>query len=163
MSKVSFYLLDDEVENPSQLPGDFPQHLTLACDLAARCFRNKQRCLVFCENKLVAEQFDELLWQFPSNRFVPHNLFGEGPAGGAPVEINWQTPKQFNRPVLVNLAQKMPDFHQRFGQVYDFVPAQEQLKQQARDRYKYYRAAGNQMDTMPASSINEIANHGKNV
>ena len=136
MSKVSFYLLDNEVDNSKSVSAEFPQHLALACNLAARCFQNKQRCLVFCETKLLAEQFDELLWQFPSNRFVPHNLFGEGPVGGAPVEISWQAPKQFNRPVLINLALKMPDFHQRFNQIYDFVPAQEQLKQQARDRYK---------------------------
>jgi DNA polymerase-3 subunit chi len=152
MSRVSFYLLDVEADKSSSQPA----HLVLACQLAARCFRSKQRCLVFCQDKALAEQFDELLWQLPNDSFVPHNLVGEGPVGGAPVEISWQIPAQFNRPVLINLALNMPEFHQRFGQIYDFVPAQEQLKQQARDRYKYYRAAGHQLDTLPASSINEI-------
>ena len=152
MSRVSFYLLDVEADKSSSQPA----HLVLACQLAARCFRSKQRCLVFCQDKALAEQFDELLWQLPNDSFVPHNLVGEGPVGGAPVEISWQIPAQFNRPVLINLALNMPEFHQRFGQIYDFVPAQEQLKQQARDRYKHYRAAGHQLDTLPASSINEI-------
>ena len=107
-----------------------PAHLVMACLLAARCFRNKQRCLVYCQDQAMAELFDELLWQLPNDSFVPHNLVGEGPVGGAPVEISWQVPGQFNRPVLINLALTMPEFHQRFGQIYDFVPAQEQLKQQ---------------------------------
>lgn len=107
-----------------------------------------------------AEQFDELLWQLPNDAFVPHNLTGEGPLGGAPVEICWQTPNQFNRSVLINLAENIPDFHQRFRQVIDFVPAKEQLKPLARERYKQYRAAGCQLDTLAASSINETQNNG---
>ena len=149
-------MLDKEVDDSSQLAG----HLVLACDLATRCFRNKQRCLVYCQDQALAEQFDEMLWQLPTDSFVPHNLAGEGPAGGAPVEISWQMPAQFNRPVLINLTANMPEFHQRFGQIYDFVPAEEQLKQQARERYKHYRAAGHQLETLPATSINEINSNG---
>ena len=98
MSRVSFYLLDLEADKNTTMPA----HLVLACQLAANCFRNKQRCLVFCQDKAMAEHFDELLWQLPTDSFVPHNLVGEGPVGGAPVEISWQTPAQFNRPVPVS-------------------------------------------------------------
>ena len=155
MSHVRFYLLDETQQVNQQ-----PAHFALACLLATRSYRQKQKCLVFCENQQQAEQFDELLWQLPNDAFVPHNLTGEGPVGGAPVEICWQTPSQFNRPVLINLAETIPEFHQRFRQVIDFVPADEQQKLQARERYKHYRAAGNQLDTLPASSINETENNG---
>ncbi len=153
MSNVTFYLLDESSQ-------DKPAHLELACLLAARSYRQKQKCLVYCQDQAQAEQFDELLWQLPTDAFVPHNLSGEGPVGGAPVEICWQTPNQFNRAVLINLAPNVPDFHQRFKQIIDFVPASEALKVQARERYKHYRAAGNQLDTLPASTLNEIQNHG---
>ena len=155
MSHVRFYLLDETQQVNQQ-----PAHFALACLLATRSYRQKQKCLVFCENQQQAEQFDELLWQLPNDAFVPHNLTGEGPVGGAPVEICWQTPSQFNRPVLINLAETIPEFHQRFRQVIDFVPGNEQLKLQARERYKQYRAAGNQLDTLPASSINETQHNG---
>jgi DNA polymerase-3 subunit chi len=150
MSNVTFYLLDETAETHQQ-----PAHFALACLLATRCYRQKQKCIVYCQDQQQAEQFDELLWQLPNDAFVPHNLAGEGPVGGAPVEICWQAPSQFNRPVLINLTDTIPAFHQRFRHIIDFVPALEVLKIQARERYKLYRAAGNHLDTLPASSINE--------
>lgn len=157
MSNVMFYLLDKTTQPTQQ-----PAHFELACLLATRFYRQKQKCIVFCQDQQQAEQFDELLWQLPVDAFVPHNLTGEGPAGGAPVEICWQTqpPNKFNRPVLINLTDQAPAFHSRFRQVIDFVPAPEALKVQARERYKQYRVAGNQLDTLPASSIQETQNHG---
>lgn len=155
MSNVMFYLLDETQEKHQQ-----PAHFALACLLATRSYRQKQKCIVYCQDQSQAENFDELLWQLPNDAFVPHNLAGEGPVGGAPVEICWQPPSQFNRPILINLSDTVPAFHQKFRQVIDFVPALEALKAQARERYKQYRAAGNQLDTQPASSINETQNHG---
>ena len=88
MSNVTFYLLDETDDTHQQ-----PAHFALACLLATRSYRNKQKCLVYCQDQSQAEQFDELLWQLPNDAFVPHNLAGEGPVGGAPVEICWQTPR----------------------------------------------------------------------
>ena len=150
MAQVSFYLLDETSANTPE-----PAQLSLACLVAARCFRQKQKCIVLCQDKQQAEQFDELLWQLPVNSFVPHNLAGEGPVGGAPVEIHWQTPAQMSRAVLINLAELMPECHLGFKQIFDFVPAEENLKLQARERYKHYRAAGHQLDTQAATSIKE--------
>jgi DNA polymerase-3 subunit chi len=152
MTNVAFYLLDETaVINGS------PAHFALACLLTTQSYRQKQRCLVYCQDQDHAQQFDELLWQLPVDAFVPHNLTGEGPVGGAPVEICWQAPAQFNRPVLINLSDHVPVFHQRFKRVIDFVPALEELKPQARQRYKQYRAAGNQLETFPASSVSDIS------
>lgn len=150
MAKVSFFLLEESPSDRAQ-----PAHFELACQAAVRCFRQKQKCLVFCQDKQQAELFDELLWQLPVDAFVPHNLEGEGPVGGAPVEITWQTPQRFSRAVLINLAEQVPEFHTRFAQVIDFVPGSENLKLLARQRYKHYRAAGNQLDTFAASSMHE--------
>ena len=132
-----------------------PAHWLSACELAARCFRQKKRCLVMCADQVAAEAFDNLLWQQPLNAFVPHNLTGEGPAGGAPVEITWPNNGYANRPILINLSDQMPQNGQKFRQIYDFVPAAEDAKQLARERYKHYRAAGFQMSTEAANSINE--------
>lgn len=148
MAEVTFYLLED-TENEQQTL------MRAACLLAARSFRNSRKITVLCESKQQAEHLDELLWQLPSDSFVPHNLAGEGPNGVAPVEILWQAPSQANRPVLINLAAEMPAFAQRCQIIFDFVPASETLKQVARERYKHYRAAGHTMHTQPASSINE--------
>lgn len=135
--QVSFYVV-----NPSQHePADAPAHVAFACQLCADLYRAKKRVFVYTASQQEAEQFDELLWQFEPERFVPHNLAGEGPAYGAPVEISWQPPKQ-SRQVLLNLSTEIPAFANRFQQIIEFVPADEQLKAQARERYKQYRQLG---------------------
>ncbi|CAM5450849.1 DNA polymerase III subunit chi [Alishewanella longhuensis] len=118
-----------------------PAHFAFACQLCADLYRAKQRVFVYTSNQQQAELIDELLWQFDPDSFVPHNLTGEGPARGTPIEIGWQAPRQ-SRQVLINLTDKMPDFARRFASVIEFVPAEPALKTQARERYKQYRQAG---------------------
>ncbi|OZB37528.1 MAG: DNA polymerase III subunit chi, partial [Alishewanella sp. 34-51-39] len=111
--------------------------------------RAKQRVFVYTADQQSAELLDELLWQFEPDSFVPHNLAGEGPQRGAPVEIGWQAPKA-SRQVLINLADQVPDFARRFNQIIEFVPAEPTLKAQARERYKQYRQAGILPETITA-------------
>lgn len=145
--QVSFYLLPDTSQNELSQP---PAHFALACQLCADLYRARQRVFVYTAGQQQAEAFDELLWQFDAERFVPHNLSGEGPAYGAPVEIGWQPPRQ-NRPVLLNLADTVPDFINRFSQVIEFVPADDAGKAQARERFKQYRQLGINPQTVNAA------------
>ena len=153
MTQVTFIMLGSTSDSNKEL---------IACTLAAQHFRAKRRCLVLCSDQKHAELFDELLWQQPLDAFVPHNLTGEGPANGAPVEVCWADEKLnakfHSRQVLINLTDTLPKDAHKFKQIIDFVPAAEVPKQAARDRYKQYRASGFQMSTEAASSINEIQN-----
>lgn len=149
MSAVTFYLLPDSGELTIE---------ALTCDIAAHFFRQRQKVLVYCQSQQDAEKIDELLWQRPVDGFVPHNLTGEGPEAGAPVEITWQPPKSRNRAVCINLHPQCPEFSGQFRTLIDFVPADDTLKQQARERYKHYRAAGHQLDTQPAAKLHENQN-----
>lgn len=139
---VTFYVLPEnrQPQPPDEL-SQVPAHFHFACQLCADLYRAKQRVFVYTADQQTAELLDELLWQFDPERFVPHNLAGEGPAYGAPVEISWQPPQR-QRPVLVNLTAGIPEFAGRFQQIIEFVPADEQLKIQARERYKQYRQSG---------------------
>ena len=146
--QVNFYLLDETA--PQNELSTVPAHFALACQLCADLYRAKQRVFVYTADQQQAEAFDELLWQFDAERFVPHNLSGEGPRYGAPVEISWQAPRQ-NRPVLVNLTDTVPAFANRFNQIIEFVPADAQLKAQARERFKHYRQLGVTPQTVNAN------------
>ena len=145
--QVNFYLLDETA--PQNELSTVPAHFALACQLCADLYRAKQRVFVYTADQQQAEAFDELLWQFDAERFVPHNLSGEGPKYGAPVEISWQAPRQ-NRQVLINLADTVPAFANRFSQIIEFVPATEHEKAQARDRFKHYRQLGVNPQTVQA-------------
>lgn len=71
-----------------------------ASEVIASAFANKQKISVLCDTQSQAEEVDELLWQLPADRFVPHNLYGEGPQSGTPVEICWR-PEQVARRQMV--------------------------------------------------------------
>jgi DNA polymerase-3 subunit chi len=138
---VTFYVLADSQQSSENELSNPPAHFTLACQLCAGFYRANQRVFVYTGNQSDAELIDQLLWQFDADSFVPHNLSGEGPARGAPVEISWQPPKQ-SRQVLINLAPDIPAFANRFTDIIEFVPAGAAAKAQARERYKHYRQSG---------------------
>ncbi|MDC9581878.1 DNA polymerase III subunit chi [Xenorhabdus sp. PR6a] len=152
MKNATFYLLEKlllEKQSPEKLspelssPEDLQPHEWLACQLAADQWRAGKRVLIACENQQQAEKLDEALWQREPNQFVPHNLAGEGPRYGAPVELCWpQKRSHAPRDVLITLLPHFADFATAFHEVIDFVPIDENLKQLARERYKSYRSVG---------------------
>ena len=104
--------------------------------------------LIACEDEQQAIRLDEALWARPPESFVPHNLSGEGPRGGAPVEIAWPQKRNSSaRDILISLRTDFADFATAFTEVVDFVPYEESLKQLARERYKAYRLAGFNLNT----------------
>lgn len=153
--QVQFYLPPQPSEQPgpdaSPLAAELRlQHIHQICQLCASLYRQSLKVFVYCANQQDAELVDEVLWQFDAHSFVPHNLAGEGPARGAPVEISWSAPRT-QRQVLINLTDTVPDFVQRFSQIIEFVPAAESDKDIARQKYKHYRQLGVTPQTVPAS------------
>lgn len=138
MKQATLYLL----EHDRQI-GMLSAHESVACDVATERWRSGKRLLIACESKEQAQRLDEALWQREPNTFVPHNLTGEGPNSGAPVEVCWPG-KRGNAPrdLLIALQPQFADFAADFYQVVDFVPYQDTLKELARDRYKAYRSIG---------------------
>ena len=146
MNAIFYVLKHNEAKDKAELDTNIPAHFDLAAKLAADQFRQGKRVFIYTNDKNDAHIIDEHLWSFEANSFVPHNLQGEGPANGAPVEIGDSTPVG-NRRILINLAANMPDFINRFNQVFDFVPSDDTLKQAARERYKYLRQMGVNIST----------------
>jgi DNA polymerase-3 subunit chi len=123
-----------------------------ACEIASNAYSQRQRCVILCASQADAEKMDELLWQLPAERFVPHNLAGEGPKGGAPVEVVWVGEPMPRRPFLINVSGSMINNINQFQQIVDFVPVEETAKQQARQRYKQFQQAGCRMQFLPADN-----------
>lgn len=143
MKNATFYLLDNNtpVDGLSAVEA-------LVCELAAERWRDGKRILVACEDEQQAIRLDEALWQRDPHRFVPHNLAGEGPRFGAPVELAWpQRRGSAPRDILISLLPQFADFATAFHEVIDFVPYEESQKQLARERYKAYRVAGFHLTT----------------
>ncbi|MDR3430802.1 MAG: DNA polymerase III subunit chi [Rouxiella aceris] len=150
MKQATFFLLD----SPEGIDG-LSSHEALACQIAAERYRAGQRVLLACEDQQQAERLDEALWKRDANQFVPHNLAGEGPRFGAPVELCWPG-KRGNAPrdLLISLLGQFADFATAFHEVVDFVPYEDSLKQLARERYKAYRSVGFNLTTATPPAVN---------
>lgn len=122
------------------------QHM--ACDLAASAWRLGKRVLIACETEQQALDIDEALWQRNPEEFVPHNLSGEATTLTPPIEISWKNQRNAQRrDLLINLQNELPNYVSSFNQLIDFVPAQEQFKVLARERYKQLKQLGWQLST----------------
>lgn len=152
MPHVTFYLLPDDTATTPPTDGVSHAVAVLACQLTTARFRQNQTLFLLTQTQKQAEQLDEMLWQQEPHSFVPHGLSDEATVTQAPVEIGIAMPKR-SRQVLINLADSIPPFANRFAQIIDFVPADESQKQQARDRYKQYRALGFTLETVPAPTL----------
>ncbi|WP_233143519.1 DNA polymerase III subunit chi [Aggregatibacter actinomycetemcomitans] len=144
---AQFYLLSDA--SPAQT--NLSAVESLACNLAASAWRLGKRVLLACENEAQALNIDEALWQREPDEFVPHNLSGEATTYSTPIEISWTGKRNAqSRDLLINLQPQLPEFINSFNQIIDFVPAEEQQKALARERYKQLRQLGWELSTEQA-------------
>ena len=125
--------------------------VVMAAHLCSDNVALRKKITVLCADQAQAEAFDELIWQFPADKFIPHNLYGEGPDMGTPVEIIWLSAFQSmnklrNTAVVINLSQQYIDNISNIKHVIDFVPLQDEEKIEARERYKRYKQAGCQLE-----------------
>jgi len=149
MAQGIFYVLDNLTEE---------QQLQFFCERITQAWREFRSVRVWCPSQAAAEQLDEALWQAPVDAFVPHNLVGEGPPQGAPVELCWpeaNVPQRLTA-AIVNLMDDIPNW-QGARLILERVPAAEHERQAARERYKTYRHQGVELQTVKASEqINSL-------
>jgi DNA polymerase-3 subunit chi len=131
MTRIDFYILEDV---------NLAAQYRFACRLATKALSgSSERVVVHASDERTARHLDELLWDYPDRRFVPHALQGTGAAQDTEVLITWQEPPHFDG-VLVNLAHEVPEFFNRFHRVAEVVVGE--TRDQGRERYRFYRHRG---------------------
>lgn len=142
--QVTFYVLSEKTQGK----GELSAQESLACDMAANAWRDGKKVLLACENEEQAFRLDEALWQRSPDEFVPHNLSGELTKAPTPIEITWGNKRNSQmRQLLITLQTQVPSYFNSFNQIIDFVPTLEDEKIPARERYKFYRQQGWQLQT----------------
>ena len=94
-----------------------------------------------------AEALDELMWDYPRQRFMPHKIVdADHNAGGSAaqtrdclIHIGYQQP-QIDQGVLINLSTDVPAFFGRFDRVAEIVVGE--TKAAGRERFRHYRERG---------------------
>ena len=138
MTRIDFYIVDNEQKSSRSL---------LACRLAEKAFSLKNRIYIYTTDELQANELDDLLWTYRAGSFVPHQQFGTQTDPNCPVLIgHTDAPEDLNQ-VLINLDMTVPLFFSRFERVVEIVNQDETQRQQARERFKFYRDRGYDLHT----------------
>ena len=136
--KIDFYILSD-----SSLQADW----LFACKLIEKAYELGHEVYVLCNNQADAFAFDELLWTFNPESFIPHHIQGEGPKPIPPVQIGFEDKAPNIRNLFINLSSRVPPFFQQFQRICEIVPDQEQQKTIKREHYKLYQGHQLKIDT----------------
>ena len=139
MTRVDFYVLPTEAPRNRAL---------LACRLAEKAFSQGHRVYIHTGSEQQSQELDDLLWTFRQGSFIPHAITGTETAENAAVLVGHQPEPAGNHlDVLINTAQEVPLFFGRFERVAELVDQQPGTLQQARERYKFYRDRGYELQS----------------
>ena len=140
--QVDFYVLGNE--KSAEL---------FACRLAMMAWEHGHRIAVLTENANEAQQLDELMWQHPAGRFLPHST--DFMNESAPVIIGTADAEiPADCEALINLTSKAISRPDRFKRLLEIVPASESERTASRQKFRSYREQG----LRPASHT--IGNYG---
>jgi DNA polymerase-3 subunit chi len=121
--------------------------LGTACRIVAKAYGVRKRVVVFCPDAESAQRVDRLLWTTPPTGFVPHCLSSSTLASSTPVIIDHRGDEPLHDDLLLNLRSEWPPFFARFERLIEIVSLDDMDKQQARERYKFYRDRGYEIRT----------------
>ena len=142
MTRIDFYILSDVGEDAA---------MRFACALSLKAIRKGNLVHIHTKDERLARELDELMWDYPRHRFIPHTIPSRDGAGVmtnkasqpvAPVHIDHCPPRHdgHNEGLLINLGASVPDFFGRFDRVAEIIVGE--TRQAGRDRYRHYQDRG---------------------
>ena len=137
MTQVDFYILKN---------GDHAERLAFTCRLTEKVYRLGHKVHINAPADDVGP-IDNLLWQQEPEKFLPHNIIGEGPKAAPPIQIGKPGDQSQHKDLLINLADNIPENAQNYRRIVEIVPPIEALRAISRVNFKNYRAQGFELKT----------------
>ncbi len=110
------------------------------------------RVYLWAGSEAEARQFDELLWTFREDSFVPHDPWDGRGELDTPVAVGWHPGNPNRADCLVLVRDAGPDEVRPFPRVIDFVPQDvPDLLPAPRARFAAFRAAGFAVEFHPTA------------
>jgi len=130
MTRVDFYILSDQSVDAS---------MRFACRLGLKAYLSGHAVHVHVTDQKSATDLDDLMWDYPKHRFLPHELLLPDQQPQAPVHIG-STPPHHTEGLLINLCDQVPTFFGRFDRVAEIIVGDNRAE--GRARYAHYRDRG---------------------
>ena len=113
----------------------------LACKLAMMAWEQGHHVVVLTANENEADSLDEIMWDYPPGRFLPHSRGTADPE--TPVSIDTCSAEiPAGRDVVINLADTAVPEPGRFKRLLEIVPGVEQKRLASRQKFREYRDLG---------------------
>ncbi|MEE4173228.1 MAG: DNA polymerase III subunit chi [Xanthomonadales bacterium] len=126
--QVDFYLLGSPALDAERL----------ACRLALMAWERGHRISIVSRDKAQCQQLDELMWQSPEGRFLPHETGDQHPA---PVRLLLAPPED-EADVVINLTESPMPLPMAWKRLLEIVPHRPAEREASREKFRHYRAGG---------------------
>lgn len=133
MTRIDFYVLPGASVRSRQLT---------ACRLAEKAYHAGHQVYVQAATAQDEVVLDELLWTFKQNSFVPHGRWPGEAQSEVPVLVGHLPSPAAHVDVLINLADAIPNAHERYARIVEIVDADAACREAGRRRYRFYRDQG---------------------
>lgn len=104
-------------------------------------WERKQNIYIVTTTQSAGDQLNELMWQYPEGRFLPHVKANDPDSGKSPVCIGLLSDLK-PMDVVINLCPEAVPQPERFSRVLEIVPYADDERQASRVKYKTYRNQG---------------------
>ena len=116
--------------------------LQVACRLSAKAAQQQLRVLIYTADEAHAQRIDRLLWTWQATGFLPHCMTKSPLAGQTPVLITHDPEDTPHDEVLLNLHHAWPPAFSRFQRLVEIVGRENEDREAARARFRFYRDRG---------------------
>ena len=129
-----------------------PDRLAYGCRLVRKAWRAGQHVVVCCDDAARLAAFDQALWTFAPQDFVPHVMAGDPLAAETPIVLAVSPGGLPWHDVLVNLGDTTPEGFSRFERLLEVVADDAADRELGRARWRFYRDRGYPIETHDASA-----------
>ncbi|MBE0614684.1 MAG: DNA polymerase III subunit chi [Burkholderiales bacterium] len=141
MTRIDFYFEADD-------------KLQVACRLSAKATKQKLRVLIYAPDEAGAQKIDRMLWTWQPAGFLPHCMTRSPLAAQTPVLITHDPEDTPHDEVLLNLHTAWPPAFSRFQRLVEIVGRDEEDRETARERFRFYRDRGYAIEKHDLSKTN---------
>ena len=122
------------------------------CRLVRKIYRAGQKVVVYHDDSVAMARLDQALWTFSQLDFIPHVMAGSKDAADTPVLLACERGEFAHHEVLVNLSAQPPEFFSRFERLIEVVSTDENDRELARGRWRFYKERGYPIQTHDLAS-----------
>lgn len=134
MTRINFYVLQTSKANA---------RLEFICRLTEKVYNKGHSILLHTDDIRQAEMINDLLWTWKQGSFIPHEIHADETTADCPIVISHHPDlKTDMQDVLINMANEIPLFFSQFDRVTEIVDQDEENRQGARKRYRFYQDRG---------------------